>query len=1008
MQKIMLLFTFILFTSTAPAGFNSKGLGGEKQNRPSSQNSVQPPKAKSNTNKRNVQDEEIKNAATNTKKFKDELEGINLVMDSQLPELKRAVLHTKKAFALLNLARAIGINRKSLKEMTKKEQAYLIEAEKSCNEAIELGKDRKDIQSTAYYLLGLAEFEFDKFDSSQQYLIRSLQLDDRKAQSGAVALMIAEHYFETEKFKEAVSYYQSYSKKLTDAQRALADYKTAWAYIGMGDHLSAERYFVKVFQNKNDKSFFDESLRDIAFVATQHRTDAQIIQFASSIFLAAPIRSKYLSQIIKYIINGDLKIPKQNLIEEYFKIETDPQQRIQILSLILNRTRKDFADFATLGIVYKINTEVKKSKIDLKSKNYELTGQDIELEVENQIRVFSETYAGKMRLPPNTSHEKVGEALLYLINWDLEQFPKSSKKAILYELLLDLCIDKKSLDCLERTKIRMDADKTASAGMKSVSTRLRMESLTLLDELFGKDPENYSEKYFGMANDFINSDPQNPKWMEVSKRIAQQHLQKEDFTAAEPLYEKIYAREKNAENFYRLIFCYFKNKKIEQVNVHPDIEKFNDPNIISLKREIYLLLASEKSQSGDLTKYVENIKLFLKSKPEPKKAALAYADLYNKLLEKNDLNFFEKEWGTFDSEIGSQAELDPIRLKAYSALLTAGRIPPISRLHSAETKNRDLFFINAVASLLDRSGVHWQTDLAKLPEQRRTYLLGLLMLTEPEKVISYFQKTALQTDADKQLLYLSYQMRDNSESPQISPNDKIKLKSLIPIEPDNSESALSLELRTLNYPDATKKTAQYERDIELLVGKTKKYRKRSLSELAKLSDQSKARTLELLAAHELKIAEAIKNSPRPANLTVEQSEEYTRGLAELAQEYINQGQEFSKIQAVLVEKSNNEELAKQQNRIPAIDTNQWLWPEGKQKDQVLKFKDCFEGFCGLLYLDHQLNNKALTENDYYKLKGGFLFSLRNSQILRNYFQNELRTAKQNALLEEWRKRAQSK
>lgn len=1004
MQKIILL---LVFGISAKASFNSNSLGGKNLSRTSGKIETKAPTVKQSTNKRGIQPDELKNAKENIKKFKEELDGINLVLGSELPNNKRAVLHTKRAFALLNLARSIGINRKTLKEMTAQEKQYLLEAEKSCNEAIKLAEDKKELQATAYYLLGLAEFEFDQFDISQQHLINSIKQDSSRTQTGAIALMIAERYFETEKLKEAIYYYQTYKSKLTESQSALADYKTAWSYIGLGDYKSAEQFFVQVLRNKQDRSFFDESLRDLAFIATQHKSENEILDFTGRVFKSPNLRGKYLGTAIKFIINGELKISTQQLINEFFMVETNSVEKLQLLSLMLNRIKKDFADLSQLSILQKIETEIKNAKANFYLKEFELVGKDIEIEVENLIRVYSETYTGKLRLLPGLTKEKIAEGMVYLINWSLEHFSNSNKKPILYELMLDLCVDKKSLDCIEKLQPRLANEKNSLPNIKVVQSRLKIELLVRLDELFTLEPEKYKEKYLIQAKDFVNTEELNLKWLNVAKRLANYYLQKDQYTEAESLFEKIYNKEKNAENFYRMIFCYFKNKKLDKINKHSDLGRYNDQNITALKREIYLQTATENSQQGDLQKYLENIKLFLKSNPEPKKAALAYADLYNKFFDKNDLETFEKEWGTFSAEVGRQVELESIRLRAYAAFLKEGKVSVIGRFKSIHPANKDLNYVNAVAALIDASSAPELPELNILPIEKKLYLLGLLMLSEPERVIGYYNKNSLANEQEQHLLYLAYQMRDATETPQLNAVERQKLKSVLPIDQSESESALGNEIRKLKYPQS-QKAVRYEKDIEYLVNKTKSFRKRSLTELAPLNDRTKIAALAILSANEFKMAEAIKNSPRPANLNNEESEEYTKGLNELADEYLQQGREFEKIKVTLEEKIKAAKLAKESNQMPVLNMTMWKWPEIKQKEIMLKLKDCRGGLCGLIYLDYHLNSKLISSDDYYKLKSGFLLTIRNSQIMRNYVQNELKSAKQEQLLAEWKRRVNEK
>jgi hypothetical protein len=1005
MQKI--IFYLLLLSSSGQAGFNSAGLGGEDKNTRINKNELV--KAAPSSIKKDSLADELKVTAENKKKYESEIEGVDLLLGTDVPASKKPVLYLKKAFAQLSLARIFGIKRKTLKEMSQKERDYLMQVKKNCQEVITLSLGNKNLQANAYYLLGLVDLEFDQFDSGQKNLINSLNLDSTRTQTGAIALIIAEHFFEIEKFQDAIKYYQGFYKKLSPTQQTLADYKTAWSYVGLKDNVKAEHYFLRVLRNQKDKSFFEEALRDSAFVASQYKNDAEIIEYANKIFNGAKIRAKYLTQVYRYLLNSPQKSPYQSLVDEILKIEKDPSQKLQMLGLLVNKSRRDVNSLNSLQVLYQISTEMKSNEIDVGDKEFLDIAADLEADVGYFIRTFSDIYIGKLKLPEKTTKEKIGEGLVYAIDWALEHFPDSKKKPILYELLLDYCLDKKSYLCLADIEKKLQHEKKSENELKQTKSRLKIEILAILDQEFQKDPDKFQAQYLERAKEFLEKNKDNPKWKDVAKRIAQLHVKMEQYGEAEPILEKIYNSEKNAENFYRLIFCYFKSKKDQKIKTHADLDRYNDEKIIALKRELFLEDAKKKGEAGNFAEYEKSLKLFLKSNPEPKKAAIAYADFYNKILTKGDLEQFDKEWGSFNAEVGKQSELEPIRLRAFNLMMDKGRLGSLYKLRMQETANKDLFYVNALASLLAPvSGEVWLADLNKVDEQRREYLLGALALTQTQRVVDFFQKNEPKDDKAKKLLLLAYQMRDNRYDANILATDKLKLASLLPGKSKKEESHIEGDLKKFVFPEVKKKAELYSKDIEFLINKTRKLRKQSLEELPNYSEVYRITLLELLSANEMKLFEAIQKSPRPPNLTPEQNQEYSKGLNELAEEYLNQSKEFTKIKVALEEKIKNALEEKKKNEISSMDMNNWDWPLGEQKDILLKLRNCSSGLCGLLYLDHLYNKKTLAEDAYYKFKGGFLLSLRESQILRDYFQNELKAMKQDELLSEWKRRAVKK
>lgn len=1005
MQKI--IFYFLLLSSSGQAGFNSAGLGGEEKNLKINKNDSV--KAAPSSTKKETLADELKVTAENKKKYESEIEGVDLLLGTDVPANKKPVLYLKKAFAQLSLARILGIKRKTLKEMSQKERDYLMQVKKNCQEVITLATGNQNIQANAYYLLGLVDLEFDQFDSGQKNLINSLNLDTTRAQTGAIALIVAEHFFEIEKFQDAIKYYQGFYKKLSPTQQTLADYKTAWSYIGLKDNAKAEYYFLRVLRNQKDKSFFEEALRDSAFVASQYKSDTEIIEYANKIFSGAKIRAKYLTQVYRYLLNSPQKSPYQSLVDEILKIEKDPTQKLQMLGLLVNKSRREVNSLNSLQALYQISTEMKANKISIRDKAFLDIAPDLETDVGYFIRTFSDIYIGKIKLPEKTSKEKIGEGLVYTIDWALEHFPDSKKKPILYELLLDYCLDKKSYLCLSDLENKLQQEKKSESEFKQTNARLKIEILAVLDQEFQKDPEKFQEQYLERAKEFLEKNKDNPKWKDVARRIAQLYVKMEQYNEAEPILEKIYNNEKNAENFYRLIFCYFKNKKDQKIKTHVDLDRYNDEKIVALKRELFLEDAKKKGEAGNFAEYEKSLKLFLKSNPEPKKAAIAYADFYNKILTKGDLEQFDKEWGSFNAEVGKQSDLEPIRLKAFNLMMDRGKLASLYRLRVQETANKDLYYVNAIASLLAPvSGEIWLVDLNKLDESRREYLLGVMTLTQSQRVIEFFQKNEPKDEKAKKLLLLAYQMRDNRYDANILVTDKQKLSSVLPIKPIKEESHIEGDFKKFVFPEVNKKAELYSKDIEFLINKTRRLRKQSLEELPNFSEVYRMTLLDLLSTNEMKLFDAIQKSPRPPHLTPEQNQEYSKGLNELAEEYLNQSKEFTKIKLALEEKIKKDREEKKKNEIASMNMQNWDWPLGEQKDILLKLQNCSNGLCGLLYLDHLYNKKIIAEDSYYKFKGGFLLSLRDSQILRDYFQNELKEMKQDELLSEWRRRAEKK
>jgi tetratricopeptide (TPR) repeat protein len=995
MHSLFLLGFFVALNASAAPKFDSSQLSNEAP-------SLTEAKPKTPTAQKKDQKVGLESGGITPQQMKEQLSAIDLVLKSDLSDTKRLDFLLKKAFLHINLARQQGVQRKSAKEMKSSEDEQLRSAGKDLTTVLGDPKVDAKRKAVAYYLQGMIDFEYDRADEQQAEFIKALELDRTGAHTGSIALSIAERFFDKENFQESLKYYLGYLKEMSPDQVALAYYKAAWCYIGMSDFPKAEKLLVRSLHPRGSTAAIDQDkVRDLAFVGTQFRDEANLIAFGRATFKDKKILANYLFLALKYWHARNAKETKQALSEEILKIQDDPEDRMQTLGYLVSNTRREYFSAQSSVALTRLIREMQRMHLKSTDKAFLGIASELEGDSEHFIRTAAETYIGNMKTQEEMGREKVGQLLVKHLEIHDFLFPQGKRKETLYSIWFDYCADTKSQKCLETLAAKTQPLLNKSAQWTEFATNVRLELLGLLES---SSQSSDGEKAFIDAILAFRKDfPESKNSFILAKKLAQIYFKKNNFALAQPYFEEIYKKEPTDENLYRLWFTYFELGNYKSIVDSNENLKYKNQKLTDLKRESSLKLAMNNASSGDFEKYEANIKNFLSSKPEKSKAILAYQDYLSRAYDQKGYDKFLMEWKATPSDIKYNASLIPLRKRGLEDLIDQAKIPEMRDLLTPTETDKEMIFL-WLASVFSQNKAISGNEIQQLrliDDEKKSFLLGLLVLTEPANAISYLKAQKKWTESELQLLLLAIELEQKTDKIELK-DDEIKiLGSLVPDFIKNKNPSKTEEaIQKLKYPDLKSGAAQYNKAVEELTTKVKQIRVKAIDEIKVSSLERQKAIAEHAGNLEKKTSELILNSPLPNGLSEDQKKKYQDGISEVAQEYVDQSHEFQKLQSTLQAKIDEKNKSIEESNFPMLKLNLWPLPKVPMLPQVLALQKK-SNFAVHFYLNNVLAKKKITEIDYYSLRGGLLALEQNSVVMRNYIRDEWHSHHEDSLAQLW-------
>lgn len=955
--------------------------------------------------------------------MKEQIEALNLIEKSKPPINKQIDLKLKRAFLNLSIAREVGKNRKSAKEMTAEEKQFLDDSMKSINEVIEIAKENKLKLAAAYYMKGLIEFEFDLFVAMQNSFIESLKIDNNTMQSPSIALMLGEQFFEDESYDEAIKYYQLLINKMNPIQKALANYKTSWCLISQKKYEEAEAYLIKnITVPKKDQNLLDESLRDLAFSMTMHRTDEDIISFSQKYVKDIDVRAKLLYLTLTFFHSQNPKDLKYKLVDEVLKIQKNKEERLKTIYYLMEGTKRTYASKDNIDAAKKFTNEFNRMKVSKNEKAFLDISRQLETVVEYFVKMYIDTYTDKVKNVEEISKDVLAENMIYFIKFSNFFFPDSQNKDLLTSIWIDLCVDKKNFPCLNEIEKNIDSDiklfteKTQGQNsndeklkpyfdqipkQKELKDRVEIEALVAFEESNKGNDAELAKKYI----EFLSKERAKEKETVILKKILAIYLKNSQWMEAERFLIRLYSFESTSENLYNLWLAQYKLQKCDLIVNSTEKGKYQDKKIVDIQRECFLVAAKSSSEKGNISAYKESLKNFLATNPDEDKKTLIYLDYFSKLVNSKDYNATTQEWNQLDQNLKSKSDFEPVRLNMLLGLWDNGDFRGMTPYVGMAQKDKEIQLLSLHFELSQNPINHAQVmQYWNLVESKnRIRLQSLLALTQSSYLLRNFPKEQFKVQDDKRVWLLAKYLEQRTDLPSLSEDEKRYFKELLPKSYFTvDKSKVEDEYRNLKFPTNENPT-KYMKIIEGLLPKIKALRVKTLGELKKISPAAQQSLILTAASTEKNMADVIVNSPLPKELTDEgQKNEYRSGLQGLAKEFIDQSNEFNKLNEGIKGQLSKSDTEKKANELPEVSDGKWPWPSNQIIQRSRSIASEQSVFAALLFIERQWQLKKISEDDYYWARSGLLLSVQNSQVMRNYLRDELKFNKKDAIINKWK------
>ncbi len=942
--------------------------------------------------------------AGDLRKIDTQIKAINLIIKTESDKQKKIDLFIRRSQLYISAARTLGLKRTKKADLGGDEQKYLASAKKTLEDLQKFSKEKPKRLGSIYYLLGMIEYEYEHYDKVRDYFILSIKLDSKNPLATTMALMVGELDYDHDRYAEAIKSYQWLYRVMNPHEKALADYKTGWCYIGLNDFENAKKYLIRVVKVNGEVSFVEDSLRDLAFLVGQKDDEMQTIRFGVENFSDLGYRAKFYFHSLSYYLQRDKKKSRQPLFVELLAVEKDPLQRARILALKVSYERREYPTVEAYKAIAEMDNQIKTMDAPLKEKFFFQEGPNLEDNSEAIIKNFVDAYTGRLNMPEKLTKDYIVTALKKLIEIHLRLFPNSSKQDQIYSLWMDACYDTKDISCLQQLNPIFKAKSEKIKAFEGLHTILEIKVLTLVDKNYEKDPELHEVELLRLIQEFVKEHPDHPENIKLIRKSTALMLKKELFKEALPQLEMLQRIEPTDDNLHKLLFSRFKLGMYNEVVNHPGVEKSKNKQVLDVYREASLILAQKSLEGNNFDNYEKNLKMFLASNPDQQKAILAYTDYFDRLIKAQKYDSFMKEWRAVASPTKDMKEFLPVRSNALSSMRADGYFVDDAALQKPSKDENLNFNILVYHRALNKPLLKPEfKEIRSLSAQKRNYIYNLVMLTHPKQIIDLLNEQKRLDEDEKRILYTAYLIQRGHDHFSFTEAQQKLLKGIIPKKNAPTEkSKLFAEFGKVPAPKSTWSAKRYNSQVEQMVAHTRSIRKKIAKEIGKISVKDKMAMLQNAIDLEKSTADSIRKSPLPPGLTDPQKVEYENALGNVAKEYENQADEFNKSKTEIDAKNQVEEEDAAKNHLPQVALEKLPEPPAPSRFPLAQELFRKNPTSALVFWDAQLTDKKITEETYYEGRVRLLLQIAVHQSMRDFIFSELKAANQEALIAKWK------
>ncbi len=857
------------------------------------------------------------------------------------------------------------------------------------------------ITSYGLYLNGLALLGLNIKSEAIKIFKKAIQINPKASYTADVIFYMAEFHYERESFLSAMQVLKTNMDKLDDDQKSLAKYRIAWCYIGLKELSTAEQLFIELIKSNAKGDFEKNIIKELSYVSTQIRNETGIAILADSVFGKAPDKkAEFLSSAYANLQRQDSKSSHQFILSKLMGLASSSEQRVKLWLEEVKSSRRPYASIKPYTNFSSIQQELGRYGDPEAQKVLQKLGEELELECEQLIKSFVGTYSGSVKNKENIRKEVIASSLQQIFTFQDRYFPKAKTRAKMFTIWMSLSEDTEDYPALLAVSNKILADPSLS----SMSQRAKDDRLLALGNLNRSQKQKYAQEYQAKLEEYV-ADENAPHWKQTATELADFHMQNKDFKKGISLLSAINNKDKTEGSYFRLQTARFvAGQYKEVVAARPPSGVTNTQQMNNLVKEASLKLATTGGggSSENFDDYENNINVFLSLNNDTSKEKLVIQDYINRLIEKKEYKKAALRLLSLPSRVRGTEYANQTK-KVAILLMQEGEFREAAKIANEDGQPISKLLLNE--STLSRLGSGLALDsreLGSLTNTNRDYILGVLALTQPQTVIQYASVYSSTSPSIKKLGMLALKIREKSDTLSDDMRANRSLASILPTE-DQSMSSFRKQVSEVQFPKAGQSPTQTAKLTATAVSQVRKVRQQISG---KIRGQSSANQIEVLQAAirlEEQAATAIEKSPLPNGIDEKQKLQYMQNLTDAAGEFRDQAKEFRKTLDTIMVHSGEADQKRAESELPMpINLSKWPWPASPIKDRVMRFIQEDNRVAALIMLDLRKSANLMSASDYFQYRSGILLSTPNNPPMAKFVLNELREARQERIISQWK------
>ena len=866
-----------------------------------------------------------------------------------------------------------------------------------------------------FRLRGASHFYKNKYDSALGDFEKSLESDLKSPDAIWTAFMAAEEHFERGNFKRASELYAFVrARSAQDSKPAeLSQYKLTWCLINLDQLDMAEASFLELVTKAQDEQLGVDAARDLAFIASRTKKEAQILDLFETKLLSTGDRGRaFLKKALSTFESQGKVGSKSPLRERVLALEKDPEARVKVHLESIQNVAKEYASLPHAELILDVLAAINQIPEE-KREPLEASGERI-------CKTFSEAYAGRTQSPEKIDKERLGKTLRELLLRQLEAFPKGKRKPQLYGILLDVCELERDSQCLVSVSRKMKADPALTDAARNTNLQRAKEAEILGLEGLSAGPQGdtYRDE-FKKALALRLAEPGAPNAALAGAKLAQLEIADQNFESAKKTLTAVLKLKATHEHWYSFKWIQLKTGDLEGVLQGPEAQGISqiggspDPRLNAVLAEASVKLAAKARAEGNLKQMAGHIQRFESLSKDPEKVNLARDEWVRSLLDHKLFMEAARKIYELPEDWHSREAADEFKLTLVSEAVDSSKLEWLGDWFfkwRALTQPRADFGSVLLARLYLGGPQAISADqIRALTEPQKNVWLSAAVLSEPSWVYRYFQRIPPRSPVEQSMNALAHRFLGKAP-PRSAGSLRTQSAPLTEFE---------LSAARVSFPDPVTKSNQktldaYTKKLQAATQSVTALREKMLPTLRGQEAEVQFRILKAQRTLEQRTARAIVMSPLPGGLNAAQTKQYREGLKALALEYQNQVTELdatqAKIQARVAEIKKQADEEEKLKVLPPLKSPDILIggvsrnPEGPT-GQLFKLTSKSNTWGALMELERLRAKKLISDELYWRLRAWSLASRGQDPTLLKYLLDELTDSNQQALIDEWKKGA---